>query len=57
MLKKVNNRWALMSKGSPNKVLKWFGKNKPSSNAVNHREKQVDYFKQTKLRKIKKEKL
>lgn len=53
MLKKINKRWALMSTSKPGKVLKWFGKSKPSSAAVEHREKQVDYFKQTKKKKVK----
>lgn len=48
MLKKKGNRWALVSTKDPGKVLKWFGKNKPSSNAVDHQEKRVDYFKHKK---------
>ncbi len=45
MLKKKGKRYALISKSDPSKVLKWFGKKKPSSSSVKGNEKRVQYFK------------
>lgn len=37
--------WALVSKSSPVRVLKWFGTEKPSDEAVAKEEARVQYFK------------
>ncbi len=37
--------WALMSKSKPGKVLKWFGKTKPSSTQVAKEEARVEFYK------------
>ena len=45
MLKKVGGEWKLMSKSDPSKVLKNFGKTKPSDEAVAKEERRVNFFK------------
>ena len=45
MLKKKGNRWALVSTKNPSKVLKWFGKTRPSKTSIGKEEARVDYFK------------
>lgn len=45
MLRKVGGEWKLMSKSNPDKVLKNFGKKKPSQEAVNKEERRVQFFK------------
>jgi len=40
--------WALMSKSKPSKVLKWFGKTKPSPGQVAKEEARVEYYKNLK---------
>jgi hypothetical protein len=40
-----DGEWALVSKKDPSKVLKWFGKNKPSEKTVAAEERRVQYFK------------
>ena len=40
--------WALASVSSPGKILKWFGENRPSEEAVAKEEKRVQYFKNRK---------
>jgi len=40
-----NNEWALVSKKDHDKVLKWFGAEKPSDAAVAKEEARVQYFK------------
>lgn len=44
MLKKIDGRWALVSKDG-DKVLKWFGTSKPSDKEVAREERRVNYFK------------
>jgi hypothetical protein len=41
-------QWALVSRKDSSKVLKWFGKKKPSEEAVAKEEKRVQYFKNVK---------
>jgi hypothetical protein len=45
MLKKIGKRWALVSVKDPSKILKWFGKNKPSLIKLTREEKRVQYYK------------
>jgi hypothetical protein len=45
MLKKIDGEWALVSKTNPDKILKWFGKKKPSDEEVAKEERRVNYFK------------
>ena len=45
MLKKIGKRWALVSEKDNNKVLKYFGKKKPSHSTKDKQEKRVPYFK------------
>lgn len=45
MLKKVEGEWKLMSKSKPDKVLKNFGKTKPSQEAVNREEGRIHFYK------------
>ena len=44
MLKKIKGRWALVSKSNP-KILKWFGRFKPSKKTVLKEERRVQFFK------------
>lgn len=37
--------WCLISRSNPMKILKWFGKSKPSDEAVAKEEARVEYFK------------
>lgn len=37
--------WALVSKSTPTRVLKWFGASKPSDDAVAKEERRVQFFK------------
>lgn len=45
MLKKEGGIWRLMSKSDPDKVLKNFGKTKPSDEEVNKQERRIQFFK------------
>ena len=45
MLKKIDGEYKLVSKKDPSKVLKNYGKKKPSKEAVGKREKEVHFFK------------
>lgn len=50
MLKKLytinrGNHYALVSRKNPKKVLKHFGKKKPSQSEINKEERRVNYFK------------
>jgi hypothetical protein len=45
MIKKIGKRFAMVSEKNPKKVLKWYGRHKPSKIATKKREKQVTYFK------------
>lgn len=45
MLVKRKGEWMLVSKSNPKKVLKKFGKEKPSEEAVAREEQRVSYFK------------
>jgi 8-oxo-dGTP pyrophosphatase MutT (NUDIX family) len=38
-------KWALLSRSKPHKVLKWFGAQKPSDEAVQKEEKRIQFFK------------
>jgi len=42
--KKKRSEWALVSKKTPSKVLKWFGARKPSKAAVDKEERRVRRF-------------
>ena len=52
VVKKIKGRYALVSKTNPGKVLKWFGKKKPSKEAVTKEERRINWFKH-KLQKVK----
>lgn len=45
MLKKKDGIWKLMSKSDPTKVLKNFGKEKPSDEEVAKQERRIQFFK------------
>lgn len=45
MLKKSGDEYKLVSKKDPSKVLKKFGKKKPSKKEVNKEERRVNFFK------------
>ena len=45
MLRKIDGEYKLVSKSNPQKVLKNFGKTKPSKAAVGKREQEVHFFK------------
>jgi hypothetical protein len=40
--------WALMSVSNPRKVLKWFGKSRPSTERVAKEERRVEFYKHLK---------
>lgn len=45
-LKKINGRWALVSKKDPYKVLQYYdGEGKPPASWINKVEKRINYFK------------
>ena len=45
VLKKIGNQWALVSKTNRRKVLKYFGTQKPSHEAVLKEERRIQFFK------------
>ena len=48
------DEWALVSRKKPDKVLKWFGEEKPSKEAVEKEDKRVQYFSKTKAAALEK---
>lgn len=53
MIRKINHQYALVSKSRPSKVLKYFGKKKPSPNQIKKAEQLIQFWENIHTGKIK----